>query len=250
MSQTLEVKTMIDEIRSYWIDMPRENQVKMMINSIINQINSIIGARESILVITGTAANWEDIEANWEDVETNWGALGRFLEGFNYDPTDNAIIIPTNIMKVSNLWVNDNLYSARSYEYVKGASQYTRVYCQVGDRIYMPYDISTDKATIKMRVKKYFPNIDDAGYVTLPPTFRSLLIAGAISRLATTKKYRDDILYTVHNQEYEKHLALMRAYENSFGSPDVINYGAADDILGGTADYAYDYGINFYRGLL
>ena len=135
MAQTILVSDMIDEVRENWIDMPRKAEVKSKINSIIHRMNSIITAREAIILITGSAGTWEEIDTAWEDLTENWETLDRFVNGFDYDSDDNALIVPTDIIKIMELWVDDNLWHQRSYEYVKDLSEFSHVYCQIGNKI-------------------------------------------------------------------------------------------------------------------
>ena len=101
---------------------------------------------------------------------------------------------------------------------------------------------------MKIHVKKTYPDIDSEGYVSLPEYFRQALVSGAIYMLAGTQKYRDESLFAIHRAVYDEQFSAILANENSFGSPDILNYGAVDNTT--SHKTREDYCVDIYGGLL
>ena len=229
MAQTMLVADLVNEIASDFDDRPPNNLVESKINTIIHIINTIVGEKHKLITITGSGGNWEDIDTNWEDLTTNWEDLGRFTQDFTYDSDEDKLTIPPTIDKVEKMWVDDELWSPTSYESIKELTLSDERYCQIGKDIFFSGDMSAETSVIKMQVSMNYPDIAD-GYVTLDYDFRQTLVSGALMLLATTQKYRDSSMYTVHKGLYESQLDKMRVQTNSADSPEYINYGAADDL--------------------
>ena len=251
MGNTIAVDDLINEIGMNFIDPPVRNTIIANINSIIHRINSMVGKKNVLLKITGEGGYWENITTNWEDITTNWEDLGIVTDGFTYDVTEFKLTIPQNIDKIQNFWVDDYLWIQKSYEVVKTDITYNNVYfqmnnniyCQVGNDVFFSRDITIDSPTIKAQVYQNYPDIKD-GYVTLDYDFRSTLVSGAISMLAVMQKYLDKDLYAVHSRIFDDQLDKMRSQTNTADSPDILNYGGADDLLttvGDIDDYCLRY---------
>ena len=243
MGNTILAEDLINEISMNFINPPVKNTIIANINSVIHRINSMVGKKNVILGISGVSTSWDLLETDWEEIDYFWENIGIFINGFTYETSSNKLIIPQNIDKVENFWIADEIWKQQSFAVVMDSDIDDKYYCQVGNEVFFSGNITTDSPTVKAQVYQNFPDIED-GYVTLDYDYRSTLVSGAISMIAVMQKYLDKDLYAVHSRIFDAQLDKMRSQTNTYDSPDILNYGGADELtttVGDIDDYCLRY---------
>ena len=203
---------------------PNLNIVKAEINKVIRRVNDEIGLWRELVTVTPSTIT-TDIESmsttNIESLSTtNIEDFGRFRFGWDWDSTDKVLRLEDTVVEVMEVYIDDEEWENVEYQEVKDTNNSTKeIYAQIGRFVYFPIDLATETEICKIRVKRSFSFVDtvltEQAEVDLPESYRQLLISGTLYALASRGKYKDEDIFTVNKEIFEReHLSLTRQYDN------------------------------------
>ena len=203
---------------------PNLNMVKAEINKVIRRINDEIGLWRELVKITPSTIT-TDIESmsttNIESLSTtNIEDFGRFRFGWDWDSTDKMLRLHDTVVEVIEVYIDDEEWKSVEYQEVKDTNNSTKeIYAQIGRFIYFPIDLATETEILKIRVKRSYPYVSsvlsDQAEVDLPESYRQLLISGTLLALASRGKYKDEDIFAVNKEIFEReYVSLKLQYEN------------------------------------
>jgi len=132
------------------------------------------------------------------------------------------------VIEVLEVYLDDEEWESVSYEEVKdSANSSENIFSQIGRFIYFPIDLAATAEICKIRVKRNFSfvdmTLDDEAEVDLPESYRQLLISGSLISLTSRGKYKDEGVYKVNKEVFEREFVSLKAqYENL---EIITNYG-------------------------
>ena len=192
--------------------------IKSQINSIIDRINVEMGSRVAILTITSgeTVTNWDDDTGDWDVDDGDWGSL-TVTTGWEYDSTAYSITAPTDIEKIEKIWIDDEEWSARTFQEIKDSGNSSaEIFYSAGRYIYFPADVSSKELKVQVRVN--YAYLTDS-IITLPDNYRSVIVSGSIYMLSAMAEYENKILLSVHGAIYNKHIDILKTKKNMLEIP-------------------------------
>jgi len=203
---------------------PNLNIVKAEINKVIRRVNDEIGLWRELIKVTPSTIT-TDIESmsttNIEDLEDNdIENYGRFLFDWDWDSVDNFLRLSDDVVEVLEVYIDDEEWECVPYEEVKDSENATeKIYAQIGRFVYFPIDLATSTKICKIRVKRSFSYVDatltSQAQVDLPESYRQLLISGALLALSSRGKYKDEDIFKINKEVFEREFVSLRhQYEN------------------------------------
>ncbi len=212
-TDTISFEDLYNEITLGFSILPTRSEVRATLNAVIHQINSRMDMHQEVIQIASDMIYaWEDLTAanlidNWEDLTAandynSWENWGRFIQGYEFDITQYRLIIPKNIQKIDELYVDDEKWTNVSYEVLNDSDNSTEnYYSQMGRYVYFSSDISTDTEIIKIKIRTLYDDIT-GDYTVLPYIYHQLLISGAIYLLTLRPIYSNEGLNKQHKEVY------------------------------------------------
>ncbi len=188
---------------------PKNNEIKMQINSIIDMINVECPSRRVLLTATGEGGDLiEDLDdVLIEDLDdTLIEDMGSFTNGFSYNATEYKLTIPDSIISVEKIWIDNEEWSNRTYQEVKDTGNSSaEIFYHEGRDIYFTKDIQSSGEAIKFQVTMNYAYIND-GEIQVPNNYKQLFVSGSIYLLASFARYENKTLISIHKEIYERNL--------------------------------------------
>jgi len=230
--QPLKFQEIFQDISMELPSQPNLNIVKAEINKVIRRVNDEIGLWRELIQITPSTIT-TDIDlmttTNIEDMATtDVEDFGRFKFGWDWDSVDKFLRLDDTVIEVLEVYLDDEEWESVSYEEVKdSANSSENIFSQIGRFIYFPIDLAATAEICKIRVKRNFSfvdmTLDDEAEVDLPESYRQLLISGSLISLTSRGKYKDEGVYKVNKEVFEREFVSLKAqYENL---EIITNYG-------------------------
>jgi len=205
-------------------EQPNIGIVRIEINKVIRRVNDEIGLwREMIRVAAGTiTSGWQNLATNtWdnEDVQT-WDMWGKFAHGWDYDQTNYILRLADTVVEVEEVYFDGEEWECVPYQEVKDTNNASEeIYAQIGRYLYFPFDLKTSSKVCDIRVKQNYSFLEsvviDSTVIDLPESYRQLLISGALYALSSRQKFKDEDLFKLHKETFDRELsALKRQYYN------------------------------------
>jgi hypothetical protein len=198
--------------------------VRAEINKVIRRVNDEIGLwREMVRVSAGSiTTGWEDLDtANWNAEATqDWDLWGKFTQGWDWDDGDNILRLSDTVVEVDEVYVDDEIWEPVTYEEVKDTNNSSeKIFCQIGRYLYFPLNLATTTDICDIRVKMNYSFVEsaiiDSTVIDLPESYRQLLISGCLFSLSNRGKYKDDDIFKLNKEIFEReHSSLRVQYDN------------------------------------
>ena len=207
----LNITDIKNEIKSRFdIDNPpKNNEISMQLNSIIDMINVECDSRRVILTASGEGGDLiEDLDdVLIEDLSTTEiEDMGSFINGFKYDADEYALTIPDSIISVEKIWIDNEEWSNRTYAEVKATgNSSSNIFYHEGRNIYFAKDIQDSGEAIKFQVTMTYAYIAD-DEIQVPNNYKQLFVSGGIYLLASFARYENKTLISIHKEIYERNL--------------------------------------------
>lgn len=205
-------------------EQPNINIVKAEINKVIRRVNDEIGLWRELIQVTPssivTAIDGMTTNSIEDEEDDEIEDYGRIRFDFDYNTTDYRLRLSDDIYEVKEVYVDDVEWDKVSYEDVKDSDNASEKYwAQIGRFLYFPLDLATDSGILKIRVKKQYSYVDNVvnkdAVVDLPENYRQLLISGALFALTSRVKYRDENVFKVNKEIFEREMITLReSYAN------------------------------------
>ncbi len=188
---------------------PKNNEIKMQINSIIDMINVECPSRRVILTATGEGGSLiEDLDTVLieELDDTLIEDMGAFINDFAYDSDEYKLTIPDSIISVEKIWIDNEEWQNRTYKEVKDTGNSgAHIFYHEGRDIYFPADIQLSGESIKFQVTMTYAYIAD-NEIQVPNNYKQLFVSGCIYLLASMARYESATLISIHKEIYERNL--------------------------------------------
>ena len=201
-------------------EQPNINIVRSEINKVIRRINHEIGLwRELIRVSPSTittninSMSTTNINADTSDSIED---MGRFRFGWDWNVTDKRLRLDDNVMEVTEVYLDDEAWQKVDYAKVMDSNNSTeKFWAQIGRFIYFPKDLAGSSEILKIRGKKTYTFLDSVinedTTIDLPESYRQLLISGTLFALTSRPKYKDEDIFGLHKEIFDKELISLRA---------------------------------------
>jgi hypothetical protein len=201
-------------------EQPNINIVRSEINKVIRRINHEIGLwRELIRVSPSTittninSMSTTNINADTSDTIED---MGRFRFGWDWNSIEKRLRLDDNVMEVTEVYLDDEEWQKVDYEKAMDSNNSTEKYwAQIGRFIYFPKDLSSSSEILKVRGKKTYTFLDSVinedTTIDLPESYRQLLISGTLFALTSRPKYKDEDIFGLHKEIFDKELISLRA---------------------------------------
>lgn len=206
----------MDIYRDIAMEMPKQpnlNEVRYEINKVIRRVNDEIGLwKEMVRVTPATIVSDIDLMTaiNIENEDTyNIEDYARIRFDWDWDSNDKVLRLSDNVVEVKELYIDDEEWQQVSYETVQDTNNSSsHIWAQVGRFIYFPIDLYNSTNMCDILVNKSYsyvtPAIAEASLIDLPESFRQLLISGTIYALTSRPKYKDEDIFNLNKETYER----------------------------------------------
>ena len=205
-------------------EQPNINIVRSEINKVIRRINHEIGLWRELIRVSPSTITTSINEMSTTDIDSETSDtiedMGRFRFGWDWSSTDKRLRLDDNVMEVTEVYLDDEEWQKVDYEKAMDSNNSTEKYwAQIGRFLYFPKDLSGSSEIVKIRGKKTYPYIDNVigedSVIDLPESYRQLLISGTIFALCSRPKYKDEDLFALHKEMFDKELlSLSVQYSN------------------------------------
>ena len=199
-------------------EQPNINIVRSEINKVIRRINHEVGLWRELIRVSpstiNTAINSMSTTAINADTSDTIEDMGRFRFGWDWNSAEKRLRLDDNVMEVDEVYLDDEVWEKVTYEKAMDSNNSTEKYwAQIGRFLYFPKDLSTSTEILKIRGKKTYTYvetvIDDDSIIDLPESYRQLLISGTLFALCSRSKYKDEDLFAVHKEIFERELVSL-----------------------------------------
>ena len=227
------VATQIHPLRFYDIyqdialelpEQPNINIVKAEVNKVIRRVNDEIGLwRELIQVTPSTITTVIDemtttaIELETTDEIEDYGRI-RF--DWDYNTTLKRLRLSDDVFEVLEVYIDDVEWEKVTYASVTDSDNSSEKYwAQIGRFLYFPIDLADTSGILRIRVKRQYTFVDNVvnkdAIVDLPENYRQLLISGVLYALTSRPKYREENVFSINKEIFERELSSLRiSYAN------------------------------------
>jgi len=203
---------------------PNLGIVRAEVNKVIRRVNDEVGLwRELVRVSAGTiTSGWQTLDANkWHaEDDQDWDMWGKFTHGWDWDSTDYILRLSDVVVEVEEVYIAGEEWENVTYEEVKDTNNSSEeIYAQIGRYIYFPLDLATSSKKCDIRVKMNYSYvgiaISDSTVIDLPESYRQMLISGCLFALTSRGKYKDEDVFAVNKEIFEREqVALRNQYDN------------------------------------
>ena len=203
---------------------PNLGIVRAEVNKVIRRVNDEVGLwRELVRVSAGTiTSGWQTLDANkWHaEDDQDWDMWGKFTHGWDWDSTDYILRLSDVVVEVEEVYIAGEEWENVTYEEVKDTNNSSEeIYAQIGRYIYFPLDLAASSKKCDIRVKMNYSYvgiaISDSTVIDLPESYRQMLISGCLFALTSRGKYKDEAVFAVNKEIFEREqVALRNQYDN------------------------------------
>ena len=203
---------------------PNIGIVRAEVNKVIRRVNDEVGLwKEMVRVSAGTiTTGWENLDANnWNaEDDQDWDMWGKFAHGWDWDPTDNILRLADVVVEVEEVYVDGEEWENVPYEEVKDTNNSSEeIYAQIGRYLYFPLNLAASSKICDIRVKMSYSFVESAvttgTSIDLPESYRQMLISGCLFALTNRGKYKDEDVFAVNKEIFEReYVSLRDQYEN------------------------------------
>jgi len=192
--------------------LPYYKEVISAFNTVIRRINAEMELPDNHVDISKDGADdWEDwTDANWEAQTTDdWDSLLRFSTGYTWDNDNYTLGLPTSVLKVKKVYINDIEFERIAYDDLKASDTDEYVFAQVGSELFFTYDLSATTDEVELLCQMKYPLIADGAteYSDMKDNFQAILESGAVYMLSVKPRYKNMDMANTYKEMYERQFA-------------------------------------------
>ena len=205
-------------------EQPNINIVKAEVNKVIRRVNDEIGLWRELIQVTPSsitttidAMTTTAIESETTDEIEDYGRI-RF--DWDYNTTLKRLRLSDDVYEVLEVYIDNVEWEKVTYAAVTDSDKTSEKYwAQIGRFLYFPIDLADTSGILRIRVKRQYSFVDNVvnkdAIVDLPENYRQLLISGVLYALTSRPKYRDENIFNINKEAFERELSTLRlSYAN------------------------------------